>query len=484
MTGRQSGTAGCGAAGALVAALLTAGPAFPQNPLAGRHYSIDVFQGPVLGPSDVIGIGGAYAGYAEGIAGMVANAAAPAVRDPYNVSYFNWDVSPSVSIPLNLFGPRDDFDNTGSAGHDFTDFVDVTVGGLVQYGPIGIGVNAEFQRFSLASTEAAGISTVVTLGKYHALFAYRLLGDQLVIGGGARICSLNLAPSDAEPILTMVGVSPEVGFLVRPDWQSFRIGATLRLPVHGGPLTSTATRSGGLYLPDDVVLPWELEVGAAVQVGPRPLNPSFVDPHVQEAALHRSFVHRRELREARARAELASIGDPLARAVRERALAVEEAARLEKDAEEEDHVREGLEVERRARAVNWPREHLLLTMELLVTGAVPGGVGLQGFLGQNEADEAANAKVGSSGASVNYSPRFGVETEPIPGRMHTRAGSYYEPSRIGNAVGRQHFTFGADVRLFSTTWFGLVSRVTYRAQAYADLSPRYQSVSAGIGVWH
>ena len=122
MAARRSGTVGWGAA-VLLIALLAGGPARAQpSPLAGKHYSIDVFQGPVLGPSDVIGIAGAYAGYAEGIAGMVANAAAPAVRETYNVSYFNWDFSPSLSIPFNVFGPRDDFDNSGSAGHDFTDF--------------------------------------------------------------------------------------------------------------------------------------------------------------------------------------------------------------------------------------------------------------------------------------------------------------------------------------------------------------------------
>jgi hypothetical protein len=112
-------------------------------------------------------------------------------------------------------------------------------------------------------------------------------------------------------------------------------------------------------------------------------------------------------------------------------------------------------------------------------------VSLQGFLGQNQPDEIAGGTtvVGSSGAAVNFSPRAGVETEPIPGRMHTRAGTYYEPRRLGG-VGRQHFTFGADLRLFSTTWFGLVPKVTYKAQTYADFSPRYQSVSLGLGVWH
>jgi hypothetical protein len=467
--------------------LLLAEPAAAGNPLAGKTYAIDVFQGPILAPSDVIGIAGAYAGVAEGIAGMGVNAAAPAVREAYNVGELNWDFSPSISFPFNIFGTRDDFDNAGSAGQSFTDFIYFTAGGLLQYGPLGFGLNAEIQSYELASSGAQGVSTSVTLGRYHALFAYRLLGDQLTIGGGARVTTLSLSPHDRETNLTMIGAAPELGFLVRPDWQSFRLGATLRFPVHGGRLLGgSATSAGGLYLPNDVVLPLELELGAALQVGPRPLNPKWINPRLQEESLHRSFERRRHERQAEQDAELALIPDALARAARREAIAKEEAARVEQELRDEERIARSLEQERRARAWNWPREHVLVTAELLVTGTVANGVSLQGFLGQNQPEGATSGTtvVGSSGAHVNLSPRFGVETEPVPGRLHARAGTYYEPSRLGHPVGRQHFTFGADVRLFSTTWFGLVPLVKYKAQAYADVSPRYQSVSLGIGVWH
>jgi hypothetical protein len=79
--------------------------------------------------------------------------------------------------------------------------------------------------------------------------------------------------------------------------------------------------------------------------------------------------------------------------------------------------------------------------------------------------------------------------------VHTRFGSYYEPKRFTNVVapdnpqanttvGRQHFTFGADLRLFETRWFGLVPPVIYQLQTSIDIAPRYQSASLGIGVWH
>jgi hypothetical protein len=233
-----------------------------------------------------------------------------------------------------------------------------------------------------------------------------------------------------------------------------------------------------------VVLPWEIEVGGAVQVGPRPLNPAWIDPHVQEAALHTSFLLKRQERFGRRAAELATLPDAAAREARRRAIEVEEAARVAQDALDEQRLVKVLEADRRARAGNWPRQHLLLTVELLMTGAVADGVSLSRFLGQRAAAAGDTSVVGTAGGSVSFSPRFGVETEPVPGWMHTRAGSYYEPSRLGDRVGRQHFTFGADLKLFTTTLWGLLPATTLKAQAYADFSPRYQSVSAGVGVWH
>ena len=72
---------------ALAVALQLAPAAARAQALKDNRYAIDLFQGPVLAPSDVIGIGGAYAGVAEGIAGMVSNAAAPAVRESYDVGW-------------------------------------------------------------------------------------------------------------------------------------------------------------------------------------------------------------------------------------------------------------------------------------------------------------------------------------------------------------------------------------------------------------
>ncbi|WP_434048034.1 MULTISPECIES: hypothetical protein [Sorangium] len=477
-------------AAAALSALALAGlsPAASAQPLQDNAYALDLFQGPILAPLRVTGIAGAYAGYAEGIAGMVANAAAPAVREPFSFRWLEWDVAASISIPIELF-ENNDFDNSGAIDLDYSNFVYMTLGGQLQAGDFGVGVNAELQRYTLM--DAVGGETTVVTGKYHFLGGVRLLGDALVLGAGARAVTLGLGAEQTD--LTIAGISPEVGVLIRPDWASYRLGATFRLPVNGGRLLGEGVvvdrgvrRAGGLILPNEVVLPWEIELGLAVQVGPRPLNPAWINPRDQERELREMIARRRSEREARREFELRAIADPEERAARERAFSAERARERAADERELAAGPDILERERRARYWNWPREHLLITAELLVTGAVANGVSLEHFLAQNR--PGSDRGDPTSGAHVSFSPRFGIETEPIPGRVHTRFGSYYEPNRFGRLgsgrVGRQHFTFGADLRVLSTTFWGLFPEVAYTLQASMDFAPRYDSVSAGIGVWH
>ena len=321
-----------------------AGAADPPR-LRQGHFAIDLFQGPLLAPISVTGIAGAYAAYAEGISGFVANAASPAVREPFSVSDFEIDGSGSISFPISLF-ENNDFDNSGSLDYDYSNFLYGTFGGIIQYGPFGAGFNAELQRYSL--TNAQDQTTNVLIGKYHLLGAFRLLGDQLVIGGGARFATLGItAPGGT---FTMIGGAPELGFLIRPDWQSFRIGGTVRLPVQGVPAPGLGNGLPvGLALPGHVVLPWEVEVGAALQIGPRPLNPAWIDPEQQEKQVKASFRQRIEERARGRRDELARIADPVARGARERELRVEGALGLEREAREEQRALDALKKERRPR---------------------------------------------------------------------------------------------------------------------------------------
>ena len=480
---------------AIIALLLScAAPARAQP--ANNDFAIDLFQGPVLAPTRVVAMGGAYAGYAEGIAGFVTNAASPAVREPSSVSWFDQAIDASISIPLTIF-ENNDFDNSGDLDADYSSFLYLSAGGLLQAGPFGAGFFGDLQRYQLAF-EPDGEENAVTVGRYHLLFGWHFFGGQLNTGLGGRALTLGISAPGTE--LTIAGASPQVGFLVRPDWTPFRFGATYRHAVTAATSSGSGARTdaqgivraGRLIVPDRVELPWEVELGTALQVGPRPLNPQWIDPDDHEKELRDSYVARARKRRSDLDKKLAVVpAGPARERLRQRLLLRDaEIARAEEVRMEADL--EHLKEERRARARNWPREAVLLTLDLLITGNVENAIHLERFLAQGQTLVLETECVAvASGENVSFSPRFGVEMEPLPNWLHTRFGTYYEPQRFryqpercNDRVGRQHFTFGADVKLLSTTWWGVVSEVTYTLQAYGDLASRYQSFGGGIGVWH
>jgi hypothetical protein len=232
-------------------------------------------------------------------------------------------------------------------------------------------------------------------------------------------------------------------------------------------------------------LPWELEVGAALQVGPRPLNPRWLDPHEQEARERRQIQDDRAARKAAQEAELRGITDPKRMYDRARELSYQEIYVRREEDKRLDEIRANLLAERRARYANWPRERITVLIDVLISGKAPDALGLESFFSQQAAlrDPTAPAAFRRSGERISYSPRLGLEGEPVPDRMQTRIGTYIEPSRFGG-LSRQHFTFGFDVKLFAWSVFGLAGDTTWRIGGVADLAPRYQSLGLSLGAWH
>ena len=476
-------------------------PTSSQRPALCRNdFVIDLYQGPVLAPLAVTGLGGAYAAIADGVEGLGQNAAASAVRPAWSYGWFDYDLALSASFP-GAFG-KTDFDNRGQAGLNSVTFF-YTLGAILQFGHFGVGVSGDFQRFALPAEPATGVpGTVVQIGRLHASIAYSFLGDQLVVGGGLRgvRATADTLPPDASPdalvilksenVLSLLGVSPEMGLLIRPDYAPFRVGATYRRPVDAagqpGPTASRdldgVYRAGGLPLPTRVHWPWELELGVALSAGPRPLNPKWIDPHEQEGVLREEIELARRTRRNAQEADVASIEDPARRRDRERDLALEEKYIRAEEERRLDRLAGQLLAERRARFKNWPRDRILVVAEVLVTGSTDKGISPQSFLRREDVP---------SGLSTSVQPRLGLEGEPVPGTLVARVGTYVEPSRYqiapqpGVLAGaRQHFTFGGDVRLFSWDVFGLVVPTEWRLTVAADLAPRYQNLGLGIGTWH
>jgi hypothetical protein len=296
------------------------------------------------------------------------------------------------------------------------------------------------------------------------------------------------------PVISMFGVAPQAGLIVKPEDTQFRVGLTARAPVSATPFTSlgsliseeqtdgTTIRRAGtdFILPRQIVQPWELELGVAYQLGPRPLNPRWIDPIAHRRERQLVVYERRKDRHEQQRAEIAALPgdsavDRVHRAARIAEIAREETAlRAQEEAELKD-ADARLEEERKARYLNWPREHVLLLASVLATGASEEAVALEGFIDQRRE---------LVGSRVTVAPRFAVESEPVPNRLKTRAGVYFEPSRFADGSIRQHFTLGLDVRLFQWSVFELFPGRQWRLTAFLDVAERYQNFGFSAGTWY
>jgi hypothetical protein len=365
-----------------------------------------------------------------------------------------------------------------------------------QVGNFGLTLTADMLRYDVASQTQTKPSLGVGITRFHLVAAYAFLNNQLAVGVGVRMAYVDISEVDNKdaPVISMFGVGPQAGLIVKPEDKPWRVGLTARAPVSATTSFSftnliseqrqdgTTIRRAGpdFVIPQSIVQPWEVEAGVAYQLGPRPLNPRWIDPNEQKNERERLVSERRLERQKEQRAEIASMPDrtPLDRAVRSRRVseqAREEAlARAAEDAELKE-ADDRLHEERRARYLNWPREHVLLLASVLMTGASGEAVALEGFIDQRRE---------IVGSKVTLAPRLAVESEAVANRLKTRAGIYVEPSRFRDGRARQHFTLGFDVRLLEWSVFGLFPNNQWRLSAFLDLAERYQNFGVGIGTWH
>jgi len=431
-----------------------AGPLGRQGaPLDTSRYTVDLFQGPLAASNRVTGLAGAVAPLAEGIDMHAFNAASPAVRTASSRSVTEFDISAGLTLPGGI---RDlDYDNNGKRGFAYDNFFFVTMAGQVQQGPFGLGATVDVQQYDLgATTGAEGVSSVAFRLVQARLLAATAVGDELTIGGGLRGVLFTLRDAalsgigfssitDLRGVLTMAGVGPEVGALWAPLRLPLRMGLSLRAPVAGQLIPGDTTvvdasgdrRLGKLYLPDRVEVPWQIEWGVAVQLGPRPLNVKWLDSTAVQHEVVES--HRKTPDEPRS-----AVVSRMGRRAYERL----------------------------------PREKLLLSISFTATGPVANAVGLESFLA---------GQIDRSGERVSLTPRLGVETEAWPNRMMFRAGTYSEPTRFRGGARRLHGTVGMDLKTFSSDVFGLYEDpLPFRIGGSLDFAREYFGWSVTAGIWN
>ncbi len=458
-----------------------------------NDYSIDLYQGPVLASTRVIGLGGAYVAVAEFVEGNTQNPAAPGVRAAHSLDYYDWDAGIGFTFPSTVSGS--DFFNTGKQGTsllntDEQGFVFFEVAGNFQFGHWGIGLGIRAQEYGLARADDGGDELESQIGGLDLQIARGFLDGQLVFGLGATTGGLQVFNRNAEnqaegTLFNSVGGNYALGALIRPNESSYRIGAAVRGKIESV-IDETITRSKvvfqgtpeELYLPDSVIIPWEVAVGFAYQFG-RVFNPTWFDPTELVEGTERYVAFRRADRERRrewlyATAEKAGGDVGGAKAAIDAELDAEAAL-------DEASLEQAVAVTRerlKARIEALKRFYFLVTTALIIDGPAKNAVGIESFLERT---------VNRSGEVTTLSPRLGVETEAVPGYVVARAGTYLEPSRFAsNPDGaRLHGTLGADLRLGTFSVFGLLrDDYTWRLRGAADVARDYFGWGVALGAWY
>jgi hypothetical protein len=421
---------------------------------------VDLFQGPVLATTRITGLAGAFTAIAEGTEGIAWNPTAASVRPAFSTTRDDYDLTVGVTLPASV---RDtDFDNDGRSGFAYDRFVWATFGGILQHGPLGFGVIASFQNYELGLPGTGPVvipgngeeitSVIVRMLRFDPVVSYAIIDEQVHFGVGLRVASFfgvgATRPNDGEQAERMLvsanTAGAQTGLLWAPRRTSVRVGFTARTPavplgkVEGRiPANAEGDRVvGTLYLPQRLELPWELEGGVAIQLWKRHFNLPWTDE--DKVPAEEAEPHRRTLKSGQR--------EPPWRGAR----------RLLK-----------------ARYAALPRERVLLSTSLLLSGPVKNAVGVESMLSQ-----AAHR----SGERATLTVRAGVEAEVIPTWLVLRGGSYLEPSRFRSTKARVHGTGGFDLRVLESAVFGLYDEGTrFRVSGAVDAARDYFGWSIGAG---
>jgi hypothetical protein len=424
--------------------------------LTTNHYAIDLFTGPVLGSGRIVGMSGAYGAIATGIDGSFINPVGYAERYEQEIDQFEWELTGSVSVGGLLI--NNDLDNNGQRNDLPTKNSAQLTGGLrLQIGDAGAGATAIWQQYTLVGKDHR--QSDFLFANYRVGTGYAFYRGSLVLGGTWRIVSFTLSDPSMKnsSLVKFTGYGAEFGALIRPAFERYRIAAVVRTPVASKPRSeSNVTMNDGVtyvrdfVLPEQVHVPWELDVGFAYQLGERRSNIPWQGKRTLARKLKRQI------------SEGTYVAPPSNGGPEFQELPADEKRALEQ-AVEDQH-----ESERRF-VRHQPRRYVLLSCDFLLFGPTTRGQGVAAFLSQ---------KAEASGRRVSVGTRFGAESEILQDRLRARAGTYLEPSRFGRAHYRPHGTLGSDVRLFDAWSWAIRGTLTL------DVAPRYFDWGVAIGLWH
>lgn len=395
------------------------------NPSA---YEVEFSTGPLIAPSNVVGMGGAFIAIAEGSAGMQFNPAAVANRYHYNGDqWFDWDFTIDwLNVGAGASGAdvfRDGREGTGRQGNQGQATL-LTAGFGLMFGRLGVGLQLSNQELSFCRSGGSGGADPCALAKLTTqrggfAVGYNFWDGELVAG-----LQISGALIDLDEVRALEDSALVFGALWKPRLRPLRVGLTASLPFND----DTVNAIEGITAPKGVAEPWRVGVGFAYAWGPRTFNPAatFDDPPEHMEAIHEA-------------------GEAVGVVLREEA----DAALMD------------------TRDLSKHR-YITASADLVLIGPSPDAMGLRGWLA---------GEVQRAGQDLSVGVHTGVESEFWADRMRARAGAYWEPSRYEDTTGRIHGTAGLDLRVIDWLW-------RWRASGAVDVADDYFNYMLSVGFWH
>lgn len=375
--------------------------------------------GALVGSARVTALGGAYAGVAEGADGMATNLAVLAHRSPKLDRSWDYDFTLSwLNLPVSSTRASD-LDNQG-VRNDAERKSQIIAGLMFQYRRFGMGTYFRTSSQSYCATELCDPADFISIRLQRTALAgaFALDEDQLIIGLGIYAASAVFEYRGEDWQYTGAGL--ELDFLLRPKGQRFRLGASFKPQVVAGfsPKAGQVPSIAGRPIFSAAISPGILSLGAALRLGAGADNYNRLSPAAQ-----------RELP-----ARLGAMETPLASSD--------------------------------TSAGRW-----LLSAQLDLIGPADNALSIHAFT------SAFRDQTAPIGNAVYLAPRLGVEHDTIVGWLHTRLGTFLEPSAFPNGSPRPHITGGLELFLFHflTDW---------SASASFDVAKRYADFGVSVGFWH
>ncbi|MBK9034331.1 MAG: hypothetical protein IPL61_24210 [Myxococcales bacterium] len=234
-------------------------------PITDRAWSLDLYDGAVVGSARIVGMGGVQLAVGEGSAGALSNPAAAAARPATSTSTWDWDFHLDALSAV----VASDFDNNGIPDADRADRrTSFGVSGV--YGAWGVAVVGGAATVGLPTPDGT-VTATTSVGKVAVAYAP---GDETWTGGAAiRVGRLEL--DGADPMFALVGSGLEVGALYRPFGHALRVGVVGALAAPGREVETAScdpVDCAGYILPDRVEVPWQVGVGVAWRIAPTAWN--------------------------------------------------------------------------------------------------------------------------------------------------------------------------------------------------------------------